>query len=166
MDLTEHPEEAIKYYSGKVTYRKTFAVPANVLSPTTCIRLDLGKVCDLAVIRINGKEVATLWMPPWTVDVGEFLKAGQNTLEIDVVNPWNNRLVGDLKLPPEKRRTQTAEKTVNEKTPLLPAGLLGPVKVEFGRKEHIKAGFFPPSRRDNNSPHIEIEVPQAPVPRG
>nr|MCU0780194.1 hypothetical protein [Akkermansiaceae bacterium] len=58
------------------------------------------------------------------------VKAGANNLEITVVNSWNNRIVGDLSLPPEKRVTRTnVTVRFNENTPLLPSGLLGPVKL-------------------------------------
>jgi hypothetical protein len=52
----------------------------------------------------------------------------ENVLEIDVVNLWPNRLLGDAKLPPEQRRTRT-NITLDPKATLLPSGLLGPVVV-------------------------------------
>ena len=49
-------------------------------------------------------------------------------MEIDVVNLWPNRLVGDAALPPEKRFTKT--NVVPEADwQLLPSGLLGPVTL-------------------------------------
>ena len=84
---------------------------------------------DLATVRVNGQELATLWLAPWRVDITSAVKPGANTLEIVVVNPWNNRLVGDAALPAEQRRTFLAGPTVSKAAPLLPAGLLGPVTV-------------------------------------
>lgn len=53
-------------------------------------------------------------------------------LEIDVVNIRPNRLIGDAGLPPEKRRTKTSVTKFKKDSPLLPAGLLGPVSVSHG----------------------------------
>ena len=52
--------------------------------------------------------------------------AGVNTLEIDIVSPWNNRLVGDSQLPVGERRTSLSLATLKPNAPLQPAGLLGP----------------------------------------
>ena len=96
---------------------------------TDRVLLDLGAVRDVAVVRVNGREVGTLWIAPWQVDVSKALKPGANMLEIEVINPWNNRLVGDLALPPAERRTSLSLATVKANAPLLPAGLLGPVTL-------------------------------------
>lgn len=56
-------------------------------------------------------------------------KPGANTLEIEVVNVWNNRLAGDDALPKEQRRTFVTAEIVKKTSPLLSAGLLGPVTV-------------------------------------
>jgi hypothetical protein len=64
------------------------------------------------------------------VDISSAAKTGSNTLEITITNPWNNRLVGDLKLPPAQRRTSLSLATVKPNTPLQAAGLLGPVTLQ------------------------------------
>ncbi len=66
--------------------------------------LDLGNVRDLASVRVNGKALGTLWLGPWTVDVTGAVQPGRNTLEVEIVNAWNNRLVGDANLPADQRR--------------------------------------------------------------
>lgn len=93
--------------------------------------LDLGEVRDVAVVRLNGKDVGTLWIAPWQLEVTSLLKPGENSLEVEVINVWNNRLVGDLPLPPAQRRTSLSLATVKPKAPLLPAGLLGPVTLRW-----------------------------------
>jgi hypothetical protein len=55
-----------------------------------------------------------------------------------VVNVWNNRLVGDANLPPEKRRTFLAAPTVKQDSPLLPAGLLGPVILRTAETKEVR----------------------------
>jgi len=61
--------------------------------------LDLGRVEVMAEVRLNGQDLGILWKPPYRVDIGEAAKAGDNTLEIKVVNLWINRQIGDEFLP-------------------------------------------------------------------
>jgi hypothetical protein len=56
--------------------------------------------------------------------------SGKNDLEIDIINLWPNRLIGDDLLPPGKRFTKTNVRKFTRASPLLPSGLLGPVTVE------------------------------------
>jgi hypothetical protein len=68
-------------------------------------------------------------MAPWQLEITRAVRPGRNTLEIDVVNAWNNRLVGDVDLPSAQRQTFLAVPTVKRNAPLLPAGLQGPVTI-------------------------------------
>jgi hypothetical protein len=106
-------------------------LPASALPQAADRRLvlDLGDVRDLATVRLNGRDLGTRWLPPWRWDVTDAARPGVNELEVEVVNVWNNRLVGDAALPADQRRTSLTAATVAKDTPLLPAGLLGPVQV-------------------------------------
>ncbi|MBN2217475.1 MAG: discoidin domain-containing protein [Pirellulales bacterium] len=131
VDWTTRPEEGIKYYSGTAVYRKTFDLPEtpDATRENRRLFLDLGTVNHVARVRLNGKDLGILWTAPWRVDVTGVVKAKGNRLEIEVVNTWLNRLVGDAHLPPEKRLAKTnAAYPPNQ--PLLPSGLLGPVTVQ------------------------------------
>lgn len=55
-------------------------------------KLDLGDVRESAVVRVNGHKVAELYAVPFTVNIGEWLTAGENTLQIDVTNLPANRI--------------------------------------------------------------------------
>jgi len=126
-DWTTRAEEGIKYYSGKATYRKTFDLPA---LPKTKTYLNLGDVRELAAVRLNGRDLGVLWTKPFQVDVTDALKIGTNSLEIDVVNLWPNRLTGDTFLPKEKRFARTNMTKYTQASQLLPSGLLGPVTIQ------------------------------------
>jgi len=63
------------------------------------------------------------------VNITKALKSGKNELRIEVSNTWANRLIGDHALPENKRITWTNALYRLEGKPLLPAGLLGPVKI-------------------------------------
>ena len=93
--------------------------------------LDLGDVRDVAVVRVNGKQAGILWKAPYRVDISSLVKAGENHVEIDVTNQWNNRIVGDQQPGVEQRITKTNLVTKFHATsPLLPSGLLGPVLIQ------------------------------------
>ncbi|MHB8901126.1 MAG: glycosyl hydrolase [Thermoguttaceae bacterium] len=98
-DWTTRPEEGIKYYSGTATYTKVFDAPALVLEASGTLYLDLGKVRNLARVKLNGADLGIVWCAPWRVEVGGALQEENNRLEIDVVNTWVNRIIGDEQLP-------------------------------------------------------------------
>ncbi|MDY0169243.1 MAG: glycosyl hydrolase [Thermoguttaceae bacterium] len=142
-----HADANIKHFSGTATYRKRFNLTAEQAGGP--LRLQLGKVGCIARVRMNGKDLGVVWTDPWSIDLTG-AAAGENLLEIDVANTWNNRLIGDAGLPPEQRRTRTnvvleeGERTrryrcssVNTIDPLTPSGLMGPVRLEFGQERSI-----------------------------
>ncbi|MBN2579267.1 MAG: hypothetical protein JXB10_09775 [Pirellulales bacterium] len=148
---SDHPDAGIKYFSGAATYRKTINVPAACLGKNRRLLLDLGRVKEIAEVRLNGRDLGILWKTPFRVDVTKAARAGENELEVRVTNLWPNRLIGDEQLPedcqwngvrlekwPEwflkgesrpvpERRTFTTWKQWYKDSPLLPSGLLGPV---------------------------------------
>jgi hypothetical protein len=125
---TERPEEGIKYYSGTATYRKSFDLGEALRGGQERIALDLGDVRDVAQVRLNGKDLGPVWTKPFRVDITEAVKPTGNVLEVEVVNLWVNRILGDASLPPEKRYTHT-NITYKKGEPLVESGLLGPVRL-------------------------------------
>jgi len=130
-DWTKRPEEGIRHYSGTATYVKRFDL-GRAARAGGRIFLDLGVVKNIAEVRLNGRALGVVWTAPWQVDITAAAKATDNLLEIEVVNLWPNRLLGDAALPPEQRRTRT-NIPIDPKSPLLPSGLLGPVAVMTDR---------------------------------
>jgi len=121
-------EAGIKYYSGKATYRKTFDVPED-LRRGGRLRLNLGVVKHVAEVRLNGRNLGVVWTEPFSVDITGEVKATGNQLEVDVVNLWPNRMIGDAALPSEKRFTRS-NVTIDRNAKLLDSGLLGPVALQ------------------------------------
>ena len=126
-DWSRRSEEAIKYYSGSAVYQATFTAP--MISKDDTIYLDLESVKVMAQVTLNGKDVGGAWTSPFKVNITDALKEGKNELKIKVVNTWVNRLIGDSKLPPEKRRTHADVNIYTPKSALEPSGLLGPVTI-------------------------------------
>ena len=83
---------------------------------------------------MNGKSCGIVWCPPFRVDVTDALQPGENKLQIEVVNFWPNRLIGDAGLPKEQRLTRTNIRKLTAKTPLEDAGLFGPVRLMVEEK--------------------------------
>ncbi len=132
-DWTKRSEEGIRYYSGAAVYRKTFELPAASQS----LELDLGNVQSIARVRVNGHEIGTLWKSPYRIDIAAAVHAGKNSLEVEVVNTWLNRLLGDDQPGAAKRWTFATTKTWNG--PPLPSGLLGPVTIRSAEKTNTPA---------------------------
>jgi len=144
-DWTKSKVDRIRYYSGIAHYRKKFNGPVKSAGR---VYLDLGVVKDMARVRLNGVDLGVVWTAPWRVDITDHLRAGDNELDIAVVNRWPNRLIGDERMPDDGikdgkwpewllkglprtsgRYTFTTYKHYTKDSPLLPSGLLGPVRV-------------------------------------
>ena len=128
VDWTKRPEDGIKFYSGTAVYRKQFNLAALPAAGEKLL-FDLGEVHEEAVVKLNGHNLGVVWTKPARVDISGAARTGENNLEITVVNLWPNRLIGDAALPPEKRFTETNIHKFGATTPLLPSGLLGPVRI-------------------------------------
>jgi len=128
---TEFENPGIKYYSGTATYSQSFHLNGAEINSNRII-LDLGNVKEMASVKINGHRMQVLWSAPFCFDITPFVEKGKNKLEVEVVNMWVNRLIGDGKLQPGQRLTKTNINKFNapdaEKY-LRVSGLMGPVKV-------------------------------------
>jgi (4-O-methyl)-D-glucuronate---lignin esterase len=138
---TDSELESIQYFSGIGNYRKSFDIPSDWVNGEYQLMLDLGKVKEIARVYLNGHCLGNVWKEPFCLDITKFVEAGENHLVVDVANVWNNRLVGDGKLPPEERRTNSniskgpkAWGKPWKEVPLIDAGLIGPVKIELLKK--------------------------------
>jgi hypothetical protein len=127
-DWAASKNDSIKHYSGPAFYKNTFAgiKPAG----GERIYLDLGNVKNMAQIKINGKAAGALWTAPWKIDITDLVSERSNSVEVEVVNLWVNRMIGDSKLPEGKRPTWLANNYFTPNDPLQPSGLLGPVTIK------------------------------------
>ncbi len=148
-DWTKRPEEGIRYYSGTARYSIGFDVPdLTAEKMRTGIYLDLGVVKNMARVTLNGKDLGVIWTSPWRVNISKAIRHKGNTLEVEVVNLWINRLIGDEHLPDDGirngqwpdwllnstartsgRYTFTTHRFYGKDSPLAESGLLGPVRI-------------------------------------
>lgn len=163
LDWKDHPSDKVKYFSGTATYQKTIEIPSISLGDQVKAKLDLGMVNIVAQVSLNGQDLGVLWMPPFEVDISSALKEGINQLEIKVTNQWSNHLIGDERfpandggyklgphratdltmpawyvnnepLPKGGRTTFTTSPFYKDGDPLMPSGLIGPVKIHFSKQ--------------------------------
>lgn len=127
MSYTDSDIPGIKYFSGTATYSTTFTIDA-ILGEGKAM-LDLGTVKNIAEVSVNGRVVTVLWKTPFRTDIGEYLKEGENSLQVKVTNLWPNRIIGDAQIDATEKITFTPAAFYNAGSPLLPGGLPGPVKV-------------------------------------
>jgi lysophospholipase L1-like esterase len=99
-------------------------------------RLDLGRVGDSARVKLNGQYLGTLWCAPFQLPLGDHLKAGKNTLEIEVTNVAANRIADmDRRGVPWKIFRDANVLSVDgpalnaSSWPVRDAGLIGPVTL-------------------------------------
>lgn len=154
----EYPDPGVRYFSGSAEYDKSFTVPASMVVPGRTMYLDLGRVKNLAEVRLNGRDLGVLWKEPFRLDVTGLVKPGANTLSVRVTNLWPNRLIGDAQLPEEVewrgpaiakwpewlvegrprpktgRFTFTTWRFYTKDSPLLESGLIGPVSLRSARR--------------------------------
>ena len=110
--------ENYKHFMGTATY--TASVHLEGPLPHY---LNLGKVGYIAEVKINGKAAGLHWYGNAVMDVKGLLQQGENRIEVKVTTLMSNYL-------------QTLEDNfvvqryiIRRKTPMVPAGLIGPVTL-------------------------------------
>ena len=126
-DWTTSSDDRIKHYSGTAFYTNKFKL--GQLPEGQKIVIDLGSFTAMAKVTVNGNYVGGLWTAPYQLDITPFVKIGENELKIELVNTWVNRLIGDLKLPEDQRKTWCPVNPYKADSPLQPSGLFGPVLI-------------------------------------
>ena len=150
-------EPDFQYYSGQVTYEKTFDRPANP-APGASFVLDFGEgtpvptpdpvpelnmraylegpVREAAEVYVNGQRAGVVWHPPYTIDLSPFVKAGSNDLRIIVGNTAINSLSGsvlpDYRLLNDRYGERFSPQGMSNLQPL-PSGLIGDVQLKISQ---------------------------------
>jgi len=126
-DWAEFDDERIKYYSGTAFYNNTFMMEQ--LPENERVVIDLGKLTAMAKVTVNGEYAGCLLTAPYQLEISDLLQAGENELRIEIVNTWVNRIIGDMQLPEEERKTWMLVNPYDAQSPLQPSGLIGPVTI-------------------------------------
>lgn len=131
IDISTHPDESIRYYSGTIVYDKQISIDQ---LPAGNIYLNLQDVGVTAKVTVNGQYAGGVWTLPYRLDISEWLHKGENQISVEVTTTWQNRLIGDSRLPEQERTTWTACNGWSEKDPLQKSGLIGPVTLEVVKR--------------------------------
>lgn len=130
--FTKQSDPDASRFCGTARYRIEFDRPAGAEDWL----LQLGKVADSARVSVNGKKVGTVWCAPFALCIGDKLKAGRNTLEIEVTNVAANRIADadrrgvNWKAFHEINFVNIKYEPFDASTwPVREAGLLGPVTL-------------------------------------
>jgi hypothetical protein len=126
---TVYAGDAGQRFAGTARYSIAFDAPQGEWY------IDLGDVRDTARVKLNGRELGTLFGPSWRLYAGELKRTG-NTLEVEVTNVASNR-IRDLDRRKVPWRSFHDINFVNSDYkpfgasawPVRPAGLLGPVQL-------------------------------------
>jgi hypothetical protein len=86
---TTRDDPEAKRFAGTARYTIEFDRPAGDAIDWL---LDLGRVCESARVKLNGHAVGAFWCAPFQASVGQWLKRGKNTLEVEVTNLAANRI--------------------------------------------------------------------------
>jgi hypothetical protein len=84
--------QGYRNFAGTGIYQRTVRVDA--LAEGERVWLDLGRVGDVAEVRLNGRHVETLLVPPYEAELTGHIVAGENQLEIRVTNNFGNLMFG------------------------------------------------------------------------
>ena len=126
LDLTAISDFDTRHFSGRINYESKF----NLTDTKGPIFVDLGQFGVMAKVKVNGKYAGGAWTPPYRVDITDFVKSGENKIEVDVATTWRNRIIGDLNLPENEREISVSVFDGNKDSPLQPSGLTGPVLIQ------------------------------------
>jgi hypothetical protein len=155
-------EASVRYYSGRVSYRKTFNLSARDLNPGITGVLDFGPgtpieesvplpqhsmmaymeapVGEAAEVYVNGNSAGFVWRPPYTIDVTRFLIPGKNELRIVVGNTAINSLAGralpSYRLLNQRYGERFAPQDMANLQPL-PSGILGDLRLDLEQQAKI-----------------------------
>jgi hypothetical protein len=103
---------ALECYSGGALYSKSITSTTEQVQGQ--VALDLGEVVATAEVLVNGRVTGIRVAPPWIVDITEYVKVGENRIEVLVYNTLANQY---LTVPTRYRRS-------------IRSGLIGPVRIE------------------------------------
>ena len=146
----------LKYFAGRAVYEKSVEGLDGERSREGIV-LDLGEVHDVVNVSVNGKSLGCLWAPPYRISIPRSaipVQPSPFTVRLEVVNTWPNRLIGDAAAraagaaEPKSQKGPWPEWVLANRSdsgtgiftwsnfmgwkadePLLPAGLIGPVRL-------------------------------------
>ncbi len=130
---TNLADTSLQSFSGTGVYTTTFNLQVKNAKEYL---LNLNQVDESARVFINGQNVGILWSIPFEARIGKYLKAGTNTIKVEVVNLMANR-IRNMDIHKMKWRNYHEINFVDinykdfdaSKWDIMPSGLIGPVSI-------------------------------------
>jgi len=130
---TTLPDPKLQAFSGTGVYTTNFNLPEKKAKEYV---LNLNQVDESAKVWVNGQEIGILWSIPFQARIGKYLKAGNNTIKVEVANLMANR-IRDMDVKKIKWRNYHEINFVNinykdfdaSAWSVMPSGLIGPVEI-------------------------------------
>lgn len=146
-------DERTRFFSGQATYERTVTLAGPIAGPLHLnfgdgTPVDMGSerragngmrawlespVREIAVVYVNGQLAGTVWHPPYGVNVSGLLHPGENSIRVVVANLAINAMaqgpLPDYRLLKNRYGDRFQPQDLTNLQPL-PAGLLGPVRLE------------------------------------
>lgn len=126
--LSESYDAGIRYFAGTATYRNSVKLNKAQIRGKR-LWINLGQMSALAEVIVNGKNMGILWRAPFSTEITDALRRGNNDIEIRVTTLWRNRIIGDQQPDCPKRYTYTSYPFYKKDSKLQPSGLIGPVTL-------------------------------------
>ncbi|MGA8342132.1 MAG: glycosylhydrolase-like jelly roll fold domain-containing protein, partial [Candidatus Sulfotelmatobacter sp.] len=123
MPLGNWSEFGLSTYSGAGIYQKSANLEKEHLKGK--VLLDLGNVRSVAEVHVNGHSAGVRLARPFRFDITNFVKEGENKIQIKVVNTLANHMSTYPTHWINEGQTQS--------------GLLGPVEIRFLSKVNLAA---------------------------
>jgi hypothetical protein len=105
----------LQYYSGGVTYSKKVQLAEEQIANN--VLLDLGDVRTSAEVTVNGQPLGTRLARPFVFDLSKAVRAGENEIQVKVLNTLANYMSA------QQTRFVFKDQTIS--------GLLGPTNIKF-----------------------------------
>jgi hypothetical protein len=153
-------DPAFQYYSGQVSYLRTFDLSAEDLSPGSIAVLDFGRgtpieepnplpehsmkaylegpIREAAEVYVNGARAGFVWHPPYTIDVTRFLTVGTNSVRMIVGNTGINSMAGRALPTYRLLNDRYGERFLPQdmgNLQALPSGIVGGLRLNLERKQ-------------------------------
>ena len=114
--------DRLKYSSATGIYTSTFIWNGD--KTVHHYEIDLGKVCFVAEVWVNGKFAGKRIFAPYVLDITSFLVPGMNSIEVHVITGQLNGYIGKA-----KQGDAHYKQFKNKEDQIMSAGLIGPVTI-------------------------------------
>ena len=89
MELGSWKKQGLPFYSWEVGYKKNYHIEDIQKSHKVSLPSWNGTVCEVVV---NGKEAGIIGFEPFELEISDFIKKGENNIEIRVIGSLKNLL--------------------------------------------------------------------------